>query len=95
MHACTHSSYRYPLGFMVSNEMLGQTYNCNSTQELPATNTEPAATVNGPSIAGGAFPIFVGGASPDSPPFPWGPLTANWLDDFSEACSPTNIAGPL
>ena len=89
------SLYRYPLGFLVSNEMLGEEFNCNTTQNLPAQHSEPAADVNGPSVAGGAFPIFVGGSSPDAPPFPWGPLTDNWLNQFSDTCKPTNINGPL
>ena len=79
------SVYRYPLSFLVTNEMLGQSYNCNSTLDLPKEEGFPATTtMKGPSVDGGALPIFVGGSSKTNPPFPWGPLTSHWLDDFSD-----------
>lgn len=62
---------------------------------MPAERGYPAAQVNGPSIEGGALPIFVGGASPDAPPFPWGPLTNNWYEQFVDECKPSNFNGPL
>ena len=60
------SMFRYPLSFLVTNEMLDEPYDCG---EQTANGLNGGGSLD--NQLGGSVPIFVGGKNANHPPFPY------------------------